>query len=90
MRGADLAMYDAKDRGCNGLAFYDSGMSDALRSRTALESELRLALERHEFEVFHQPLIDVPTGRIVGAEAPTRAACSWRSPRACRSARTTR
>ena len=90
LRNADLAMFNAKDRGCNGLAFYDSGMSDALRSRTALESELRLALERHEFEVFHQPLIDVPTGRIVGAEAPTRAACSWRSPRACCSARTTR
>ena len=76
LRHADLAMYTAKDGGRNGLAFYDAGMSDALLSRTALESELRQAFERQELEVFYQPIIDVASQRIVGAEALAR----WRHP----------
>ena len=76
LRNADLAMYTAKERGRNDLAFYDAAMSDQLRSRTALESELRLAFEQQQFEVFYQPIIDVASGRIVGAEALAR----WRHP----------
>ena len=76
LRNADLAMYSAKDRGRNDLAFYDPAMSDQLRSRTALESELRLAFEQQQFEVFYQPIVDVASGRIVGAEALAR----WRHP----------
>lgn len=76
LRNADLAMYTAKDRGRNDLAFYDAGMSDALRTRTALEAELRLAFERQEFEVYYQPIVDVVTGQAVGAEALAR----WRHP----------
>ncbi len=76
LRNADLAMYTAKERGRNDLAFYEPGMSDALHSRTALEAEVRLAFERHEFEVFYQPIVDVASGRTVGAEALAR----WRHP----------
>ncbi|MBL8299147.1 MAG: EAL domain-containing protein [Rhodanobacteraceae bacterium] len=76
LRHADLAMYTAKERGRNDLAFYHQGMSNAVLIRTALEAELRRALERQEFEVFYQPIIDVPTGRVVGAEALAR----WRHP----------
>ena len=76
LRNADLAMYSAKERGRNDLAFYDAAMSDQLRSRTALEAELRLAFEQQQFEVFYQPIIDVASGRIVGAEALAR----WRNP----------
>jgi diguanylate cyclase (GGDEF)-like protein len=72
LRNADLAMYTAKDRGRNGLAFYDAGMSEAVRSRTALEAELRDALELDEIEVYYQPIVDVASGRIVGAEALAR------------------
>jgi diguanylate cyclase (GGDEF)-like protein len=76
LRHADLAMYTAKERGRNDLAYYDSGMSDAVQSRTALEAELRHALGRQEFEVFYQPIVDVASGQIVGAEALAR----WHHP----------
>jgi diguanylate cyclase (GGDEF)-like protein len=76
LRNADLAMYSAKGRGRNDLAFYEASMSDALRTRTSLEAELRLALERQEFEVFYQPIVDAGNGGIVGAEALAR----WRHP----------
>ena len=76
LRNADLAMYTAKERGRNELAFYDAHMSDALRSRTVLEAELRHALERNEFEVYYQPIVDAASGRIVGAEALAR----WHHP----------
>jgi EAL domain-containing protein (putative c-di-GMP-specific phosphodiesterase class I) len=76
LRNADLAMYSAKERGRNDLAFYESAMSDQLRSRTVLEADLRVAFEQQQFEVFYQPIVDVASGRIVGAEALTR----WRHP----------
>jgi diguanylate cyclase (GGDEF)-like protein len=76
LRNADLAMYTAKELGRNDLAYYDPRMSDAIRSRIALETDLRRALERGEIEVAYQPIVDVDSGRIVGAEALAR----WRHP----------
>ena len=76
LRNADLAMYTAKDRGRNDLAYYDPVMSQDLFSRTALEAELRAAFEQQQFEVFYQPIIDVASGHIVGAEALAR----WHHP----------
>jgi diguanylate cyclase (GGDEF)-like protein len=76
LRNADLAMYTAKERGRNEVAYYDPAMSEAVRSRTALEGHLRHALDRGEFAVFYQPIVDVETGVIIGAEALVR----WRHP----------
>ena len=76
LRNADLAMYTAKDLGRNDLAYYEPRMSDAVRSRIALETDLRRALERGEIDVAYQPILDVGSGRIVGAEALAR----WRHP----------
>ena len=76
MRNADLAMYTAKTRGRNGMAYFDPAMADAARARTTLESELRHALERNEFEVHYQPRVNLITGNISGAEALVR----WRHP----------
>ena len=76
LRNADLAMYTAKERGRNEIAFYEPVMSQAVQTRTALEAELRHALEREEFEVFYQPIVDAASSRIVGAEALVR----WRHP----------
>ena len=47
LRNADLAMYTAKELGRNDLAYYDTHMSDAVRSRIALETDLRRALVSH-------------------------------------------
>jgi diguanylate cyclase (GGDEF)-like protein len=76
LRNADLAMYSAKEGGRNTLAYYAPGMSDALLRRTQLESELRQALLRGEFEVRYQPILDVASGVVVGAEALLR----WQHP----------
>ena len=76
LRSADLAMYSAKEGGRDALAFYEASMTHALRARTALESDLRLALEQRAFEVHYQPRVSVASHRIVGAEALVR----WRHP----------
>ena len=76
LRNADLAMYSAKDRGRNCIAYYAADMGTAARTRMMLEAELRGALERGELEVFYQPRLSVATCRIVGAEALLR----WRHP----------
>lgn len=77
LRNADLAMYAAKQRGRNTLAYFDGHMAETVRSRTELEKELRHALEREEFEVYFQPRVDVATNRIRAVEALVR----WNHPR---------
>lgn len=76
LRNADMAMYIAKARGRNDLAYFDEGMAEAVRTRIELETELRRAFERGEFEVFYQPRVGVASGSILGAEALVR----WRHP----------
>ncbi len=76
LRNADLAMYAAKDRGRNDIAYYDKSMGAAAWARTALEADLRRALELDQFEVHYQPRVCVRTNRILGAEALVR----WRHP----------
>lgn len=77
LRNADLAMYAAKERGRNTMVYYDGGLAETVRSRTELEKELRLALEREEFEVYYQPRVDVATNTIRAVEALVR----WNHPR---------
>ncbi|EJE52045.1 diguanylate cyclase (GGDEF) domain-containing protein [Acidovorax sp. CF316] len=77
LRNADLAMYAAKERGRNTLAYFDGRMAETVRSRTELEKELRQALERGEFEVYFQPRVDVATNTIRAVEALVR----WNHPR---------
>lgn len=75
MRHADMAMYSAKDAGRNAVAGFTPAMQAAAEHRMALETELRHALERDEFELFYQPKLTVDD-RLVGAEALLR----WRHP----------
>jgi EAL domain-containing protein (putative c-di-GMP-specific phosphodiesterase class I) len=51
-------------------------MHDAVVERRQIEADLKLALERSEFELFYQPIMDAPTRRVVGCEALIR----WRHP----------
>ena len=76
LRDADAAMYRAKDRGRNRLALFDSEMRDAAVVRLQVESDLRRAVDRRELDVWLQPVVDLPSGRICGAEALVR----WRHP----------
>ena len=75
LKQADLALYAAKDAGRNGLALFTPELSRAAELRQQLEQELRLALEREEFELFYQPQVDA-SGQAQSMEALLR----WRSP----------
>jgi EAL domain-containing protein (putative c-di-GMP-specific phosphodiesterase class I) len=61
---------------CNDFCFFDSQMEQIALKRGRLESELRDALAKDEFELWYQPWFNVRSGRIVGCEALVR----WRHP----------
>ena len=75
MRHADVAMYRSKHDGKNTYCFYSSDMTVKAKIRMDVELELRHALERDEFSVHYQPIIDSRNGRIVKAEALLRWDC---------------
>ncbi len=72
MRDADVAMYDAKARGHGQTTVFDQTMRDRAVRRLQLEAELRVALERREFRLHYQPIVDIANGRIAGFEALLR------------------
>jgi len=76
IRNADTAMYHAKDDGRGTFHFFRPQMTERVKRRLALEMGLRTALERGEFELHYQPVVQVATGRLLGAEALVR----WRHP----------
>jgi diguanylate cyclase (GGDEF)-like protein/PAS domain S-box-containing protein len=76
LKNADTAMYRAKEAGRGAFQFYDASMNARALDRLMMETRLRRALERQEFVLHYQPRVDVPTGRVVGAEALIR----WQHP----------
>ena len=74
MRHADAAMYHAKAAGRNNYQFFDQRMNQAAARRFELESQLRGALARAEFELHYQPIIDTATRRLHALEVLLR----WR------------
>ncbi|HWA13001.1 MAG TPA: EAL domain-containing protein [Burkholderiales bacterium] len=76
LRNADIAMYRSKDLGRNTFEFYSSEATAATLERLQLESSLRRALEREEFQLHFQPIVDLESGAIVGMESLVR----WNHP----------
>jgi len=72
VRHADTAMYRAKDAGRNCLAVYDESMHERVAHRLAVETALYRALDRRELRLFHQPILDLQSGDVVGFEALMR------------------
>ena len=76
LRDADTAMYRAKASGKSAYVIFDEAMHAAARARLQLETDLRFALERGEFRVFYQPIVDMRTEAVTGCEALVR----WQHP----------
>jgi EAL domain-containing protein (putative c-di-GMP-specific phosphodiesterase class I) len=77
LRSADLALYRAKEAGRGTYAFFEESLNERAQQRRQLESDLRLALERGEFELYYQPLFDLEQNCICSFEALLR----WRHPK---------
>ena len=72
VRDADAAMHAAKADGKARYRVFERGMHEEALERVALEADLRAAVERGDFFVQFQPLIDLRAGRIIGFEALVR------------------
>ena len=76
LKHADIAMYRAKERGRNGYQVFQPEMNERVMAGRRLEQELRRALERDEFVLHYQPIIDLATNTLIAAEALLR----WHHP----------
>ncbi len=76
LRNADVAMYTSKSKGKDQYTVFEHEMHDALIKRIRLESDMRLAIENREFEVYYQPIVDLRSEQIMGMEALVR----WNHP----------
>jgi diguanylate cyclase (GGDEF)-like protein len=72
MRGADLAMYEAKTRGGAGVALFHPDLDQRAVRRLELEGELQAALKAGNFRVLYQPIVELTSGRTHGVEALVR------------------
>ena len=76
MRHADIALYEAKDRGRDRAVLFSDEMALQVERRRAIEVDLRTAIETDMLRLHYQPIVSSHTGEIVGLEALLR----WRHP----------
>jgi diguanylate cyclase (GGDEF)-like protein len=72
LKNADTAMSRARKNGGNQYQYFSSEMNTLAQQRLQLETDLRKALDRDEFEIYYQPQLDCQTGNVVGMEALLR------------------
>lgn len=75
-QNADIAMYAAKELGRNNYQFYTEALNERYRHQLGLEHELKFAISRNQLYVAYQPIYDLLSKKIVGAEALVR----WEHP----------
>ena len=75
MKQADLAMYQSKEAGRNGLSFFDPEMESALKKRALLEEDLRKGIDEDQFVLHYQAQV-TDSGTITGTEVLVR----WQHP----------
>ena len=72
MSAADLALYQAKAQATRGWRYFEPQMQARAQMRRELERDLREALEKGEFQLFYQPILDVKTLQVSRFEALIR------------------
>jgi diguanylate cyclase (GGDEF)-like protein len=72
LRNADIALYEAKDRGKSGYVRYAADMKARLFETAELGARLREGIEGAEFELVYQPIVQFHDGLVVGVEALVR------------------
>ena len=76
LRNADIGLYRAKGARGGAFQFFEPRHDAEARKRRALELDLRNALQRGELHLAYQPILSLPSGRVVGCEALLR----WHHP----------
>ncbi|WP_323003476.1 EAL domain-containing protein [Denitromonas sp.] len=76
IRNADAAMYQVKEGGRFGFAFYTPELTQKAAERVRLENDLHKALDLDQFQLHYQPQVELSSGRITGVEALVR----WQHP----------
>jgi periplasmic sensor diguanylate cyclase/phosphodiesterase len=71
-RRADIAMYHSKITGKGRITYYDAELNSAREQQLAIENQIRSGLERQEFDVWYQPIMDADSLKMVGVEALVR------------------
>jgi diguanylate cyclase (GGDEF)-like protein/PAS domain S-box-containing protein len=74
VRNADIALFHVKGDGRNNVQFFSEEMNRIVQGRLEIENGLRDALDREEFFLLYQPIVDLDQGKAVGVEALLR----WR------------
>lgn len=72
MKNADIALYEAKNKGKNNFQFFTEEMNQLILRKSKLATDMRKGLEHNEFFVHYQPQMDISTEKIVGVEALVR------------------
>jgi predicted signal transduction protein with EAL and GGDEF domain len=76
LKNADMALYQAKAMGRGTYCVFEADMEARLSARLTSEADLRVALEREQFEIYYQPIVELRSDRLCGFEALLR----WNHP----------
>ena len=76
IRDADIALYQAKSAGLSNYIVFNTGMRQQAVASMSIETDLREALNDHQFRLFYQPIVNLQENRLTGFEALIR----WEHP----------